>query len=256
MLWALLITLLVTKLSGGPEEVFMIPNFEKEIKAHVVDKDRKKEILLVVKEGKKELKSFNKIRKRKLKEIKEMGASRASTAEQILALYETYHDARLVNQSILTDRRIILQNLFTDEEWKQIIEKAVLPSDKAKKKIEKQEGKEEDSVDKVLANIEKSIKENIEDEHKKQEALSSLDKFKTTLNDFIEEGHKMNFEDNDIIRNKNVSRAEFEHFYSYQNQLRYKGSEEFFEMRNSVLENSNEKEWKEIIKSINKFIEN
>ena len=255
MLIALFVAFLVVKIVGGPEEVFMIPKLEKEIKSHVEGKDRKKEILIIFKEGKKDLKSFTKLRKKKLKEIEKMSASRANSMEEIFSVYETLYNARLDYQSRLTDKRLEIQNLLNDKEWEQIIEKAVLPSDKLKQKEIKQEGKKNKDVDKLLGNIEESIIEHIGDEQKRKEILLGLENFRTTLEVFVEEGRQMNFADNDIIRNKNASRKNIEQFYKTQNQLRYKGSKEFFEMRNIILQNTNEREWKEIIKSINKIID-
>ena len=73
MLWAFLITLLIAKLSGGPEEIFMIPNLDKEIKSHILDKERKDNLLLVVKEAKMEIRAFSKYRKDKPREIEILG---------------------------------------------------------------------------------------------------------------------------------------------------------------------------------------
>lgn len=58
MLWALLIALLISKLAGGPEEIFMIPKLDKQIETYVAVKDRRKEILMVTKKAKKEIKAI------------------------------------------------------------------------------------------------------------------------------------------------------------------------------------------------------
>ena len=254
MLWALLITLLITKLSGGPEEIFMVDDLKKEIKNNVTDQDRSKEILLLVKEAKTEIKTFGKLRKHKLKQLKKISQDRAVTTEELLNVFQEYFDARMAMQAKLIDDRLQIQELLNDEEWKQIIEPAVLPSEKAKKKIEKSESKENDKVEKFINDLKKEINNKLEEESKKKIINDKLDIFILTLKEFVEEGHKMNFEDNQLVRNKNASREDLEGFYQRHNALRMKGTKEYFNIREVALQNTNEKEWKAIIKSLNSLV--
>ena len=64
----------------------------------------------------------------------------------------------------------------------------------------------------------------------------------------------MNDEDNSITRNKNANKNDLYRFYQKQNQLRYKGAKEYMQLRSTVIKNTNEKEWKAIVKALNKFI--
>ena len=108
MLWALLITLLIAKLYGGPEEIFMIPNLDRKIKSHIVDQEQKKEILQVTKDAKKEIKEFQKIQKAKLKQIEKLGQSKDVPSEDLIVIYQVYNDARLNMQYVLIDKRLKL----------------------------------------------------------------------------------------------------------------------------------------------------
>ena len=254
MLIAFLISLLVSTLIGGPEEIFMIPKLEKEIKSHIADDERKNEILQIIKEAKKEIKQFGKFRKKKLKEIQKMGVKREVSSDMMFEIFEKYNNTRLSLQSDLIEKRLTLQELFTDEEWELIIENAVFPSEKARKKADKQEDKIEQKIDKLIADIRGTILLNIEDENKRSKVLNSLDNYSTTLVTFIEEGQQMNYEDNNIARNKNAIKNELDQFYQKQNQLRYKGAIEYMQLRSTVIRNTNEKEWKAIVKDLNKFI--
>ena len=254
MLIAFLVALLIKTLVGGPEEIFMVPNLEKEIKSHVVDNERKSEILQLIKESKKEIKEFSKFRKNKLNEIKKMGVKREVTSEKMFEVYELYHNARLNLQSRLIENRLTLQVLFSDEEWGLIIENAVFPSEKARKKADKQEGKGEEKVFKVLDDIKYEIEKNIVDPDKRNIVLKSMSNFKTTLDAFIEEGHQMNYEGNNIVRNKDASRIELNEYYKKQNQLRYKGSKEYLQLRETALKNTNEKEWEAINKALSRLL--
>ena len=192
MLWAFLIALLLAKLSGGPEEIFMIPNLDKEIKSHIVDKERKNEILLVVKDAKKEIKAFRKLRKNKLKEIEKLGKSKEVPYDDLLAIYKIYNDARLNMQTMLIDKRLNVQELINEEEWEQLIENAVLPSEKAQKKIEKGKSKEDNKVTKLIKSIEETITKEIKEAERRQKLLVSLDLFNSTLKEFVDETQKMN----------------------------------------------------------------
>jgi hypothetical protein len=157
-------------------------------------------------------------------------------------------------QSVLIDKRLKIQELITDGEWKQLVENAVLPSEKEKKKIEKQEGKVDDKVEKLTRKIEEAIQKEVKDPEKRQNLIGSLEKFSATLKEFIEEGQKMNFKDSKLVRDKYTTRDDLEDFYKRQNELRHKGTVEYFQLRDAAIENTNENEWKEIIKTISSIV--
>lgn len=94
----------------------------------------------------------------------------------------------------------------------------------------------------------------IDDENKRSNVLNSLDNYNNTLDAFIKESQQMNVEDNNLIRNINATRNELEQFYKKQNQLRYKGSKDYMQLRDAVIENTNEKEWKAMVKALDKFL--
>ncbi len=250
MLWTFLIALLIVKLVGGPAEIFIIPNLDKEIKSHVVDKERKNEILQVVKEGKKEIKAFEKLRKDKLKQIEKLGMSEEVSADELLDIYKVYNGARLNMQSVLIDKRLELQDLISDNEWKHLIENAVLPSEKALKKTDKQDKKEDDEVEKLIKKIENTITVEISEANRRQNLLNSLEKFNTSLKEFVNESQKMNFKDNKMIRDKTATKEVMENFYARQNVLRQKGTIEYFQLRDAAIKNTSQDEWKSIVKAI------
>ena len=64
----------------------------------------------------------------------------------------------------------------------------------------------------------------------------------------------MNFKDNSIVRKKDTSRKELEDFYTTQNKLRHKGTVEYFKLRNTVIKQTNDEEWKAIYKAINEIV--
>jgi hypothetical protein len=60
----------------------------------------------------------------------------------------------------------------------------------------------------------------------------------------------MNFIDNSIVRDKNTTKKELEDFYKKQNDLRHKGTVEYFELRDAAINNSSDEEWNKIVKVI------
>jgi hypothetical protein len=254
MTWYLLIKLLIVILSAGPEEIFMVPKLDKQIKTHVVDKDRRKEIKTVIKEANKEIKVFGKIRKKKLKELSKLSKNRGNSSDQLNNIYQNYFDARLAMQSKLIVHRVNIQDLFEEDEWKLIIEDAVLPSDRLRKKGDKSENKEDEIVNKFLSKLEKEIHDKISDPIKSKNVINALNIFSTTLFEFIDEGQQMNFEDSKLIRNRNATRKDLENYYKTHNALRLKGTKEYFDIRDVMIENTNEKEWKSIQKAFNSLL--
>jgi hypothetical protein len=57
-----------------------------------------------------------------------------------------------------------------------------------------------------------------------------------------------------LIRDKNASREDLKNFYKKQNELRHKGTVEYFQLRDAAIENSNDDEWEKIIKTLNNIV--
>ena len=85
-------------------------------------------------------------------------------------------------------------------------------------------------------------------------ALPILVRFNTSIKEFVEETHKMNFKDNSIVRKKDTSTKELEGFYTTQNKIRHKGTVEYFKLRDTVIQQTNDDEWKAIYKAINEIV--
>lgn len=253
MLWALLIILLIRILSGGPQEIFLIPKLEKQIKTYVSDKDRREKLLDITKEAKKEIKAFNKFRKKSLKELRKKSIDKSFSNDELRDLFYDYYNERLKLQTSLIDKRLLSQELYSEDEWNEIIKKAVFPSEKAQKKINKGEAKEEEEIDKTFTKINKSVIKNVTDTDKQQTLMDQIEKFNKTIVEFVTVSQDLNYADSDIARNQQVSKEDLENFYKQQNELRIKGAEDYFELRSVVIENTTDKEWKAIISELNKI---
>ena len=57
-----------------------------------------------------------------------------------------------------------------------------------------------------------------------------------------------------MMDNKNVTRAELEALFEKTGQLRYRASREFATLREEIIKNTSEKEWKAINKELKVFL--
>jgi len=254
MLWVILITLLIRSLSAGPEEVFLVPHLEKQVKSSVVDKEKESRIVEISKAAKKDFKAFHKVRKKKLKTIDKMMGDGSIPSEDIWSVYEEYQQARLEMQARTVDRRLEFQELFTDQEWKEVIDDALNPSKKEENKSLKHEMKEEKVLDDYFADIKKTVEKKIEDPERTARIFESMDRFQKTFDAFIDEGQTMNVQDSKVLRDRHATREEMEEFYTRQNDLRNKGSKEFLELRTVAIENTKKEEWHAIEKALTSIL--
>jgi hypothetical protein len=247
MLIALAIGLIASLFGGGPEEIFQVPKLEKQIKSHVENEDFQNQLLTLTKEAKKELKSFNKSRSKKMKAMKKANASRESSEEMMVDLYMAYHNERLILYASLLAKRLEFQDLMTEDEWKNVIEKAVFPSDKATKSSNKADLKEVKEIDKIFTKIKEAIEKNIGESENREKVLTELDSFEKTIDEFVSMSQELNYQDSELVRKKTATAGELKNLYQQQNDLRVKGAMEFFRFREAAIKNTTDKEWKDIV---------
>lgn len=254
MLWALLIALLIAKLSGGPEEIFLLPDFDKKIKKNVNKKDRQAEALEIYKQAKKEVKEFSKYKKKQIKLFEKLTTDQNVPSKEIQLKHKAFHESRRALQESLIDKRLLLQKLFTTEEWKAIIESAQFPSDKKQQKQGKQEDKQDKKISKILDEMEEVIQKNVKEVEAETAILESYTEFRSSIEKFAQESKEMNFQDNSIIRKKDATKDELTGFYEKQNEFRINGIAKYLKLRENVRSNTQEREWKNVLKSINQIL--
>ncbi|MFY0628202.1 MAG: hypothetical protein JXR07_18025 [Reichenbachiella sp.] len=246
----LLFSMLFKLLSGGPSDVFQIPHLEKEIKANVLDDERKDQLLDLVKGAKQQSKDYMKFRSKQVKLMKKYSADRTIASAKMLDLFNSYHSKRLVLQDSMISYRLQFQDLFTDEEWNSVIGKAEFPSGNKVNKQEKAEQKANDAIDKIFSEIDKSIVKNISDTTKRKEVLVSMSGFEAIFYEFNLLGQSMNYTDKEYMKNRTLVKADLDGFYDDQNDLRVKGMDAFLAFRDAGIKNTEEGEWKAIMKEL------
>ncbi len=172
MIWALVITLLVTILGG--DSPFVVPKLDNYVKTHVVDDSRKEKVIVLLKDARKKRKEVTKVNKKLLKELTKLSMSRETKQADFDQLLKKILEAQTVSQkaNILVTQKA--QENITPEEW------AAIEADVAKslKKSDKKKTKQAAKVEKRFLKWENIISKYIADEQKSKQAVESVDKFK------------------------------------------------------------------------------
>jgi hypothetical protein len=102
--------------AGGQETFFLTPKLKKQVKTYVIEKDRQKEIFVIMKESKKKQKAFTKTRKSYMKKYHQLNLDRNSTVEDHKELFVAYYDERkeIVDYSI--EQEMAMKKITTEEE--------------------------------------------------------------------------------------------------------------------------------------------
>jgi len=235
--------------SGGPGEVFLVPNAEKNIKAIVKDKDKKGQAVKLFKATKKEVKAFDKDFKQQSKRLNKDDNRTSlgqSGVDQLLA--ETF-DKRKDLQNHVIDQRLKIRQVITEEEWDRFIETSVETMASKKKKTKKAQYKRDTSAEKLLEKIRSSLQKSIADNDHRNRALADFADFEKIVNSLFEETNALTFENNPSVRSYDVSKKELKDIYSKLNNAREQLNSGYLMMRKSMTTYLSEDEWNAISKS-------
>jgi hypothetical protein len=167
-------------------------------------------------------------------------ADRNISRSEFLREYDNYYNSRERLIASLINYRILFQEQITEEEILLIYENALVTS-----KRERQE-----KPIKVYEDITKIVVKHIDDPKKSEEIKGYLHDFETTVFAFVEEAYKLNIQRQILVDDKNTTRKELEGLFEKTAQLRYRASREFSVMREEIIKNTNEDEWKAINKEL------
>jgi len=244
-----LVTLLIMHFSGGPGEVFLIPNAEKNIKATVKDKDKKGQAVELFKSTKKEVKAFNKDFKQQNKRLKKddyRNSLGQSGVDQLLA--ETF-DKRKDLQNHVIDQRLKIRQVITEKEWDRFIETSMETMASKEKKTQKALQKRDKAAEKLLGKIRSTLQKNITDADHRDKALSDFADFEKIVNNLFSETNALTLENNPAVRSYDVSKEELKDIYSKLNNAREQLNSGYLMMRKSMTTYLSEDEWNAVTKS-------
>ena len=123
-------------------------------------------------------------------------ASRDDEIKEIETILKEAFDKRKKLQLYTLDKRLEMQELLTDEEWQNVIERAVSPSGKAERKSGKRHDKFNETIDKLMEDTEKTISKKVEDSARKEKIMSAFHEFSTALKAHVNDGIEIDYQKN------------------------------------------------------------
>mgnify|MGYP001820697013 CR=1 FL=1 len=241
-------TLLTALFLGGPAQIFYVDNIEKGIKKHVVEKDRKKEILSEIKSTKAFYKDFEKERKKDYKTFLALYADMNTSIEGFHSFFEELQGKRTDYQNKLIDQRLIILGKIEPEEWDNILKSSVSVADKNIAKAEKKAAKSKESFRKTKSRIHSNILNN----EQKQNLLKSLEKIINSEKELISQILSANSSQNKILANKNSGKEELQSLLAEDTMRRDGLVESLLSFHGLARENCSAAEWSKIMKSFTK----
>ena len=109
-------------------------------------------------------------------------------------------------------------------------------------------------MEKIFRDTNKTIVKHIEDSTKLKLVTSSLHTFEGTVYTLVDEAKNLNEERQLTIDDKTATREEIEELYELSNELTYRASREFAILREVLIKNTDEREWKAINKELKAFL--
>jgi hypothetical protein len=242
--------------SGGPESEFVssIPHLQREIRKNVTDGARKEELLALVKAYEKTIKKSQKEGRKLKKRADKAAADRNVSRNEFLREYDYYYNSRERLLASLIGYRLLFQEQITEEELLLIYENAIFTSKKERRKDNKQNEKAEEKLHKFFEDINDIVVKHIDDPKKTELIAGYLNDFKNTVFAFVDDAHDLNIQRHIMLDNKNATRKELEALYERSSQLRFRASREYAKMREEIIRNTNEREWKAINKELKVFL--
>lgn len=251
MLVAGLIALITAIFLGGPGEIFYVDNLEKGIKKHVVEKERKKDILKDIKYTKSIFKDFEKERKKDFKEFLEIYIDKNTTSEQLNSFFEELQNNRSGFQSKIVDQRLLIFAKIQPEEWSNILESSETIAGKRIAKVEKKTSKGKEYNAKTKSLIESIITDN----NQKTNLTVGLADVTKSTKDLEGLLLTINSAQNKILADKNSGKDELLEIITDDNNQRKPVLESLVNFHKIAKENCSDVEWDKIMKTFLKEIQ-
>lgn len=241
------ITLLTILFFGGIQEYFLLDKLEKGVKTHIEDKDRRKEILVDLKEAKKFIKEFNKSRNSNLnsfkKQFMEKGISKAE-----LENYNQHVQEETFNfQNSIIDRRLSVVKKFSTDEWENIISNS---TSAAEQRLNKEAKKAKDTY----ASLDKVIEKTISEKEKADKIMEIMEEFKGASQKFDSKMSSVNTKENSIVNKQNATKTELMEIASDVNKIREDAFYSLIDLRYQIEQITTDTEWNKIIKELLKTL--
>ena len=227
----------------------VIPNLDKHVKKHVVEKTRSTQALVFIKEDLKQRKSTQKIQRKSVKELGTLFMSRNTTQEDFDKVFLKILDEREKLQAADIKLKLEIQNYIEADEWNLIVAAGKNDYTKTKKKTKKNMTK--------LANNFTKFKEDVNlivlDENSKKEAQAALISFEQMFSDILNAFGDYIDDDSSILYKHKTTSEEIIEVQDKADILRKEIFQTYAETHFILVEYTTEEEWKPLAKKMKKF---
>ena len=252
MLLALLFAMIFG--SGGESEfISTVPNLKKEVKINIEDKARRDSILVLIDGYEGAIKDYEKEKDRLQKQVNKVSTDRSVKSEEFLKFYNEYYQSRVSLISSLIDYRLMMQQQITDKELMLVIEEAIVTSAEQRRENQIREEETEDNLNEAFREIADILIKNMGDPDRIDRVAESFLEFERSMYDYLDTYRDTHADRKASLLISNPSREELEGLYQQSNEIRYKAAGDFAILREAVIVNTTEDEWKQINKELKAF---
>jgi len=235
---------------GGPQNDLLILKMDKHIKEYVIDKDTQKAIMTEIKAVKKQQKSYQKDTKKHTKQLKALVGEQSADQAAFDAIFLAANEFETKMNEAFISRRILIQDLMTEEEWDQVI----AASGKTFKKEQKTSDKTLSKGKKALAKMEKHLVGSFKDAEKKKQAELRASEFSATLYTSTEEILNYNQFDEETLVDYNAVESELLAVLENYSQEWNSMLQALVKVHVELAEIATQDEWKSVSKALKNII--
>lgn len=240
--------------SGGEAEfVSSLPKLRKEIKYMIPDEDRRDSIAVLIDGYEAAIRGYEKEKDRLQKQVNKVSTDRNILSEDFLRYYDEYYQSRVKLISSLIDYRLLFQKQITDLELLRVIEDDIKTSSDQRREEQIREEKTEDELNEAFREIADVLIKNIGDPDRIDKVANGFLEFERTMYDYLDTSRDLEAEKQAMLLNTDPTLEELKAMYEKPNRLRYEAAREFAILREAVIVNTSEQEWKQINKDLKKF---
>ena len=255
--------LIMTIFGGSPNffsipktetKIFTIQKVEKQVRAHITDTSKEKEVTLLFKQAKQEIKALEKQLKSAGKEFKALQSDKTATSADLNAVFQKSEEVRSSVQKVLVEKRMKLRLLLSENEWNDLMNEGINSIAENPNKREKEISKIQKSDKKVLNKVQKALIKNIDDESRQSKALSTYLNFENKVNVLTDESVAY-LKQNDLAAQQyQADQTSLEKVFTALNSSRKEAMISFLEMRDELIELTTDSEWKKIARTLNSIL--
>jgi hypothetical protein len=248
MITMALITLLI-RLMGDTSLPFLLPKEEKSISKVIVEKDRRKQLEIIVKGiGNKE-KAFKKEKKFLLKEIEKLNIDRDATVDQFNKIADKIRATNEDAFNYMVTSRLELGNIVTTDEWVLILADSKKRYQRTEKKYNKVYPAFEKSIEKLIKRIESSI----DSEERTAIVITHIQDFSALTVKNSKELTAINVYEHPVLSNIMSTEQELLTVGQEIRKLRNQITEGYIALHVLIAVNTTEQEWPKVVKKVNRL---